>query len=143
MEIRNINNDIKVFYVKAESFPNGIKAAHEKLHSLLPSAEGRRFFGISYQGSNGNIIYKAAAEELQKGESEKYGCETFIIKKGEYISETLNDWQKDKGQVDRTFKKLLADPRLDENGYCLEMYPNEKDMMCMVKLDSSKEDRKA
>lgn len=138
MEIKNLKDNINVFYVRAESFPGGIKAAHEKLHSLLPSAlssgEGRRFFGISYPNRTDSIIYKAAVEELYNGEAEKYGCETFIIKKGDYISETLNDWQKDEGQVERTFKKLLTDPRIDKNGYCLEMYLNGKDMVCMVKL---------
>jgi hypothetical protein len=136
MEIKNLMDDTRVFYIKADSFPLGIKAAHEKLHSLLPSTGGRRFFGISYPDITGNIIYKAAAEEIYNGEAEKYGLDTFIIKKGDYISKTLRDWQNDEGQVERTFKKLLADPRRDNNGYCLEIYPNDTDIVCMVKLNN-------
>ena len=95
MKIQNLKDNIKVFYIEAISFPGGIKEAHRKLHSLLPSSEGRRFFGISHQSIEGNIVYMAATEEKYPGEAEKFGCETFTIKKGDYISETLKDWQKD------------------------------------------------
>jgi len=33
--------DIKVFYVTATSFPDGIQAAYQKLHSLIGSPVGR------------------------------------------------------------------------------------------------------
>jgi predicted transcriptional regulator YdeE len=138
MEIKKLDSDIKVFYILAESFPNGVLAAHRKLHSLLPAESGRNFFGISYQNEKGDIIYKAAVEESYPGEAEKYGLETFIIKKGEYACETLIDWVKDESVVGKTFKKLLSDPRIDRNGYCLEMYLNNTDMECMVNLDPNK-----
>jgi hypothetical protein len=37
-------------------------------------------------------------------------------------------------KVKETFQKLLAQPDVDPNGYCLEWYLNDKDMKCMVKL---------
>jgi len=138
MEIQNLKDDIQVFYIKAESFPGGIKEAHRKLHSLLPSPEGRKFFGISYSNGKGAIIYKAAVEESYPGEAEKYGLETFVIKKGDYVCEILKDWVKDEEAVGKIFQRMLSDPRIDRNGYCLEMYLNNTDMECMVKLDDSK-----
>jgi hypothetical protein len=60
MEIQNLKDNIKVFYIKADTFPMGIKAAWEKLHRVLSITEGRKFFGISYPDRNGNIVYKAA-----------------------------------------------------------------------------------
>lgn len=142
MEIRKLESDIKVFYIKAVSFPNGVLAVHKKLHSLLPVNDGRRFFGISYSDGKGGIIYKAAVDESYPGEAEKYGLETFMIKKGEYICDTLIDWRKNESLVVKTFKKLLSDTRIDRNGYCLEMYLNNTDMLCMVKLDASKKNKK-
>lgn len=139
MDIQNLDKDIKVFYIKADKFPEGIKAAHEKLHSLVPVNDGRRFYGISWGSDSGEITYLAAAEEINAGEAEKYGCERFTIKKGPYLAVTLKDWCKEEGLVERTFRGLLADPRLDdENGYCLEEYLNETDMICMVTLDPQK-----
>lgn len=136
MEKFTINNDIKVFCITVDSFPEGIGPAHQKLHSIINKTGGRKFFGISRPAENGVIIYKAAAEELYEGEAEKYGLETFIIKKGSYISETLKDWHKDVPLIGKTFQKLLKDPRIDKNGYCLEIYLNDKDMMCLVGIDS-------
>ena len=89
MEIYNLKDNIEVFYITADKFPEGIEAAHNKLHSILNDGKMRKFFGISYPNENGNIIYKDAAEELFSGEREKYGLEEFIILKGDYIYKTL------------------------------------------------------
>ena len=76
----------------------------------------------------------AAAKELYAGEGAKLGLETFIIRKGEFISMLLKDWRKEERLVEKTFRTLLADPDIDPKGYCLEMYLNENDMLCMVRL---------
>lgn len=135
MEIKNLPKDINVLYVKAESFPLGIEAAHEKLHSLVNEEDKRRYFGISWMNKNNEIEYLAAAEELYPGESENYGCNTFTIRKGDYISETLPDWCNTEGRVAAVFQELLKHPQLDKNGYCLEIYLNDTDMECLVKLE--------
>ncbi|PSL44190.1 hypothetical protein CLV51_10655 [Chitinophaga niastensis] len=135
MEKYSLDKDIKVFYVTATSFPEGIPAAFQQLHSLLPTTNGREFFGISYPNPKGEIIYKAAAAESFPGEGEKYGCETFLIKKGDFMSERLKDWRTDEMMVGQTFQKLLSHPDLNRNGYCLEMFlNNDKDMLCLVPL---------
>src|SRR5262249_15799867 len=114
-----IDNDIKVVCVKATSFPEGIGTAWNKLFSIVPNTQQRKLYGISYGGENGKVIYRAAVEELHGGEVEQPGLETFIIKKGEYISELLEDWRKDETQVGKTFHELLRDPHIDKKqGYC-------------------------
>src|SRR5690348_12470625 len=133
-----INNDIQVVCIKTTSFPGGIGDAWQKLFSKIPNAEQRKLYGISYGSENGNIVYRAAAEELHGGEAEQLDLETFIIKKGEYTSELLEDWRKDETRISKVFHKLLEDPRIDKKqGYCLEIYFNQKDVRCAVLLDSS------
>ena len=58
MEKYFFDRDIKVFYVLAERFQEGILEAHRKLHSLLPVENKRNFFGISNVNKKGVIIYK-------------------------------------------------------------------------------------
>ena len=128
-----IDNDIKVFYVTAKSFPEGIMEAHEKLHSLVPFSTNRRYFGIS-RPENGVIVYKAAAAEINEGEAEKLNLDTLILKKGKYISLMINDYMKDIQAIERAFKKLLSHPGLDPQGYCVEWYLSSKDVRCMVRL---------
>ena len=134
----SIDEDLQVVCVKAASFPEGIGDAWHQLFSKVPNAEQRKLYGISYGGENGKIIYHAGAEELHGGEAEQLGLEIFTIKKGEYISEVLEDWRKNEQEIGKIFHSLLDDPRIDKKqGYCLEIYFNEKDVRCAVLLDSS------
>ncbi len=137
MKEYNQPNDLKLFYVTATSFPDGIKAAFEKLEKIIGDTKGRTFFGISHGTKEGKIIYKAAVLEQYEGEGEGKGCETFILKEGEYLAETISDWRKRMELIGETFKKLLADPRLDPQSYCVEWYKN-GEVMCMVGINPVK-----
>lgn len=128
-----IEQDIKTIYITAKSFPDGIVEAHQKLHSLVPFSLQRRYFGIS-RPEKGIIIYKAAVEELELGEATKLNCDTFVIPKGNYISIAIQNFASNPQNIEKTFMKLLSEPNLDPNGYCIEWYPNREDVICMVRL---------
>lgn len=134
MQNYTIPSNIKTFCVQAKTFPDGIIEAHKKLHSLVPPSNTRRYFGIAMKGTEDQMIYYAAAEELTEGEAEKYNCKTFIIAAGEYISVRIDDFHKDIPSIAKTFKALRSDPRIDQDGVSVEMYLNEKDILCMMKL---------
>jgi len=134
MESIFLEQDVKVFYVAATSFPDGIQEAYQKLHSLIGSPAGRRFFGISYPETPSKIIYKEGVEENYPGEGEQLGCETFVIKEGQYISIYIKDFMKDIPKIGQSFQELLTDHRIDPNGRCVEEYINDKDVRCMVRL---------
>ena len=136
METIKLDTDIKVFYVTAKTFPEGISEATNKLHGLFPFSQERKIFGLSRPENNGKIVYRAAAEEMYKGEAEKLNCDTLVIKKGKYICQEVNDFRKDIMIIDRTFKQLLSQPNLDPEGYCVEWYATDKETVkCMIKLD--------
>lgn len=135
METVKLENDIKVFYITASSFPDGIEDAHQKLHTIVPNSPNRRFFGVSRPENGGEIIYRAAAEEMSPGEGESLNCDTLTLKKGNYVSLTLYDFVKDISSIERAFKKLLSYPNIDPQGYCVELYLSEKDVKCMVRLN--------
>ena len=134
MENYFLEQDIKLFYVKATSFPDGITEAHKKIYSLIGFAKDRKIYGISYPESPGKIIYKAAVEESYSGEAEKLGCPVFIIKEGMYTSIYINDFNSDIPAIGKAIQKLLYDPRIDPKGCCVEMYEGDKDVRCMVRL---------
>lgn len=133
METTIIDSDIKVFYITANSFPEGILAAHQQLHALVPFSTDRKYFGIS-RPENGMIVYKAGAEEIKPGEAEKYHCDTMVLKKGTYVSCTIHNYMKDIPAIGNTFQELLETPGIDPNGYCVEWYINDKDVICMIRL---------
>ena len=135
MDSFNLSEDIKVVCVTAKHFPDDVERAHIQLHSVLPEKEKRRFFGISKPDKDGEIIYKAAADEIEPGEAEHFGLETFTIKKGTFNSFFIKDFMEDPDSIPQAFKILLGQPEVDPKGYCLEWYIGENDVKCLVPLD--------
>lgn len=134
METVSLDNDVTVIYITAKYFPEGISEAHEKIHSLVPYAEGRRFFGISRpEEENGPIIYKAAAEELKAGEADKLNLKTVVLKKGKYNCIRIKNYTENLPAIAKAFEQILQQPDLDPNGYCVEWYVNENELKCMVR----------
>jgi hypothetical protein len=131
-----LDGDIKVFSVTAKSFPDGVLETHQKLHSLVPFSTSRKYFGLSRPEDTGGIVYKAAAEELIQGEGERLQCETFVIKKGSYLCETIHDYMKDLPAIGRVFSEMISQQGIDPEGYCVEWYVSDKDVKCMVRLSS-------
>ncbi len=140
MENFKLDKDINLFCVKADSFPDGIMAAHQKLASIAKEFGKRNHFGVSYLYDNENL-YMAAAEIDVNKETIPPGCQTYTLKKGNYISIYISDFSKDIPQIGKAFETLLADPGIDEQGCCAECYfpegtngTNAKDVRCMVRL---------
>lgn len=134
MEIINIEKNIKVYCITAESFPDGIKDAHEKIHSIIPFSISRRYFGIS-RPEHGVIVYRAAAEKLEGDKENGFSCKSLTIEKGKYVSIAIHDYLKDIHLIARAFEELTNYPGIDPNGYCIEWYDNDNEVKCIVRLD--------
>lgn len=134
MENYFLETDITVFCVTADFAPDAILKAHQKLHAMIPYTSARRYFGVSCPNEHGIVVYEAAAEELTPGEGKKLGLETLVLKKGNYTSLILTDYQKDIDAIGLAFSKLLQNKHIDPQGYCVEWYLNDTDMRCMVRL---------
>lgn len=135
MDSFSLSEDIKVMCITANSFPDGIEAAHQQLHAHFPQKEERRFFGISKPNKQGKIIYKAAAEELREGETASLGLEAFRIKKGHYNTFYIKDYTENPNWIREAFEVLLGQAEVDPDGYCVEWYIGANDVKCMVPVD--------
>ncbi|EOR93350.1 hypothetical protein ADIARSV_3429 [Arcticibacter svalbardensis MN12-7] len=100
---------------------------------MLPNDIHRNYFGLSWPDQDGSIIYKAAAEEVQKGELAKHSLETKTISKGEYLYIDIPDFMKDIPAIGTAFQTLIHDERIAANGFCIEWYLNQNLCRCMVK----------
>ncbi|MBX9850131.1 MAG: hypothetical protein K2X86_00060 [Cytophagaceae bacterium] len=72
---------------------------------------------------------KAAVAEAFEGEGKKYGCKTFVIKKGEYLTITLMDFMKKLDVIPNAFQKLLTGPHPDTDFPCVGWYKSDKEVM--------------
>lgn len=133
METITLNNDLKVLYTEADSFPDGVMEAHKKLHALVPFSTERKYLGL-LRPENGKIAYKAATEEIEKGEAEKLNCKTLVVKKGNYLSITIHDYMNNMQRFQQVFQELISQPGLNTNGNCVDWYLSRKEVKCMVRL---------
>lgn len=131
--ITEIQNNIPVFFIQAESFPDGITEAHDKFRDIIGQGSGRILYGISRPEFD-KIIYRAGAEEKFPGEGAEYKCGTMQLKKGRYISKRLLSYRENPGSIGEAFETLLGHPDIDPKGYCVEQYLNENEMICMIRL---------
>ncbi len=121
METYKLDHDIKLFCVRAESFPDGIKAAHDKLIAITSGDSNRNYFGVSYLYDD-KILYMAGVQTKERNENPPPGYETFTLKEGNYISVFISDFAQHPSLIGRTFKRLLDDSDIDPNGCCVECY---------------------
>ena len=133
MEELNIAADIKVFGQPVKTFPQGIGKAFDKLIQMLPGGFDRSFYGISFMGKNGGMIYIAAAIELLEGEAEKYNCERYTIEKGNYLAEKITMWRDKTASINNVFHQLMQNNNADKTKPAVEWYKSEAEMFCMVK----------
>lgn len=134
MEITTLDRDILIHCITASSFPEGVQQAHESLHALFQFNEQRNYFGISWPGKDGKIIYKAAAEELYNGELEDHELETKTIVKGDYLFIDVSNFMKDIPAIGKAFQQLIHDERIAPDGFCIEWYLRQNLCRCMVKM---------
>jgi hypothetical protein len=134
METYIIEKDLCCHCIKATSFPEGVLAAHQLLHSLFAFDGKRRFYGISRPEGKGAISYWAAVEKKDDDNVQDNRLEEFVILKGQYSRIDIKNFRSDIPAIGRTFQQLLTHPDLDPTGYCLEWYFNMNDVRCMVRL---------
>lgn len=133
MEIVTLKNSFKVAAIQASSFPEGVAQAHEQLKEAVTTESEHTFYGISHPLKDGSIAYFAAANVLHD-DTLSTGLEIFTIEKGDFLAVSLKDWKNNIYQITSIFEALIADPRIDKNGYCLEEYINDTTLRCMVPM---------
>lgn len=132
MENISIENDIAVLCMTATEFPQGIPEVWNKMFTGFPPKDGRNYYGVSYPGPDKKIIYKATVIESSVKDPDKKGLESFVIKKGKYISENIADFKKDEMIITQTFQKLLDSGEIAKDGICLEIYSDDNSVRCLV-----------
>ena len=133
METKQITEPVKLMLVKAHSFPEGIMPAFDKLGKLVGMSDTRTVYGLSRGIANDGVEYWAATE-AKPGEAERLGLETYTIEPGTYLTETIADYMDHKEKIGEVFQQMIADPRLDPNTRCIEMYNGDESVECMVRI---------
>lgn len=135
MEPYYLEHDIRLCCVPAKSFPDGVMAAFQQIMNTFPDQQGsRRLFGVSWPDGQGSLVYKAAIEESYQGEAEKLGMETYLLRKGEYLSLVVHNFMEDIPSIGKAFSKLVDAPGVHPDTIGVEEYVSSSDVRCMVPM---------
>lgn len=137
MKELHLKEDISVIAVKAKSFPAGIVPAFTDLEQKVGGYRGRSVYGLSQGDGKRDIVYWACVQGIA-GEKLPPDCEWLNVKAGTYISEQLSNWRGREKIMSETFRKMFSSPKVDPNGYCVEKYLDNGDVLCMVRIIPSK-----
>jgi len=136
METYHIPQNITVIGNQVKTFPNGIGEAFHELINVLPDGHSRVYYGISWCIGN-KIIYIAATEQKNEDEAKQYNCETYTIEKGDYLCIPVFDWQSKTATIKHVFEEIMKDARADSHSPAIEIYKNDKEMLCLVAVKQS------
>jgi len=125
-----ITDDIKVIYVKAETFPEGITAAFDKLETIT-GLKNRHVYGIT-ECTGEKLAYMACVKEEFDGEAVQLGLPVYEIPKGKYFYYTLKNWRENIDQIPQLFAQFDKMSGIKKQTICLEDYIGDDEMLVMV-----------
>ncbi len=135
----HLNENITLYTITASSFPEGVVAAFEELYQHASPEDVSAYYGVSYANKSGEITYKAAMA-LKESVTNIPKLAIFILCAGEYRGEELLNFRAKIGTIGNTFQELIHQSDLDEHGCCVEMYYNDTDVRCMVRIKDKVEE---
>jgi hypothetical protein len=135
MDTFMIEKDIPVFGFRVEKFPLEIKETFDRLVTIIGGFE-QPLYGISWMEGN-EVIYYAMADDEIPGLAKHHAAEQRTIQKGNYLKVTVKDWLSKTDKLNAIFHEMMSDPRADLSSACVEIYKNDEEMYCLVKLSGS------
>lgn len=125
--------ELKLMYVEAESFPDGIKDSWDKLGKLLGTMEGREFYGIS-KCLGTTIMYRACVIPIDDDEPKRLGLESMIIPSSNYATKKLMNWSSQIPMFGTIFNELYSKHSANNDLYAIEYYKSPDEVILMVPL---------
>lgn len=126
-------DELKLIYLKAESFPEGITAVWDKLDKTLPSLKGRKFYGAAKM-IGGKMEYRACVVPLDENEHKALGMDAFTIPPGTYAAKKLPDWQSHIPEIRNIFAELNSKFEANTELYNLEFYKSSSELIVMLPI---------
>jgi hypothetical protein len=133
MQKIRLKKDIHLVCVQAKNYPFGITDAFRELEDLSPEICSLPFYGLTFTEVGGNIIYKAGVDRSLIRLTLKKNCENFIIRKGQYLSETHMDFMDDNSVIQISFSRMFNSVIAQINYPFIEWYRSPREVTCMVR----------
>lgn len=124
---------IELVVCRASEFPAGIKDSWERLESKLASLKGRKFYGVTFF-QEGQLIYFAGLQPLDRNEVNALGFPTLTLKEGKYARVKLLDWNNHTDEIGPIFDELMEEYKKDPAGPTVEFYRSQSELHLMIPI---------
>lgn len=125
--------DLLLAACRAESFPDGIKDAWERLEARMPSLKGRRFYGLT-TCEGGGLMYYAAVQVASEEEAAALGFPMIHVKGGRCARVKVMDWPNRVEEIGAIFAELMRNYPMAPNAPTLEYYRSHSELHLLVPL---------
>jgi hypothetical protein len=124
-------NVMPVYSLKANTFPEGVGSAMEKLEKKLLDAYRSKIFGaISFKGSE--VEYRACVSHKPADENSEEELENYQIPGGQYMSSRLLNWMKNTHLIKEIFNEMEKKYLFDQSRPQLEFYKSKRELVLLL-----------
>ena len=127
-----LKDDIQLVCITVTNFPKGIAEEFTKLEREFPETASAGYYGISWMAAEGQIVYKASAVMPEHYSGNTY--EKYILKKGTYLSVSIENWMQKISQITDAFTFLMKTKQFRDGCHCIEWYKSDELVYCMFRL---------
>lgn len=125
--------EIELIVCRASEFPAGIKDSWERLETKLASLKRRKFYGLTFF-QEGQLVYYAGLQPLDRNEVTALGFPTLTLKGGKYARVKLLDWNNHTDEIGPIFDELMEEYKKDLDGPTVEFYRSQSELHLMIPI---------
>lgn len=122
--------ELQLVACRATEFPEGIKAAWQKLEAPLSTKRGRKFYGLTYAEESG-LVYYAALEPQDEAEIARLGFPTLSVPGGDYARAKLINWPDHTDEIGPIFDELMSHYEM-KPGPTIEFYRSQLELHLLI-----------
>ena len=116
---------------KAETFPEGIPGAFQRLEARLPAPRGRKLYGVA-RAAGCAMEYHAGVVAEDDGEGARLGLPEMTIPAGPYARTTLMQWEERKAEIPAIVDFMIESVDHDPSRPVLELYSTSFELQVLV-----------
>lgn len=124
-------SDLRLVVNRAETFPDGIKGAWERLEAPLASLKGRKFYGLTFTEGD-EVVYYAGLEPIDDDEIATLGFPLLTVKGGQYARSKLHNWTEHADKISEIIRAMLQQFGTDPIRPTIEYYRSQTELHLLV-----------
>lgn len=133
-----LQRPLRLIVCKSEVFPDGNKAAFSALESHLDTLQGRKFYGLVYETTEGMDYFAGLVpeEETEEAKFINLGFSIREVEGGPCARAKLFDWSDKTDQIGPTVGEMIKKHGIDSSRPQIEFYRSLSELHLLLPIPS-------